>query len=63
MDDVDSDYVLRVLMTQEIPGTPPGAGLHALRPTIDEIVERIKAQLAETASQKSDASSTVFTVN
>lgn len=29
-DDVDGEYVLRILMNQEIPGVPPGAGLHAM---------------------------------
>jgi len=28
--EVDVDYVLRALMNQEIPGLPPGAGLHAM---------------------------------
>lgn len=40
--EVEAEYVLRILISQEIPGIPPGAGLHAVRSQVEEILKKIK---------------------
>jgi protein phosphatase 1B len=42
--EVETDYVLRILINQDIPGIPPGAGIHAVRSQVEEILEELKAK-------------------
>lgn len=48
--DTDVDYVLRALMNQEIPGLPPGAGLHAMRSLVEATLDDIKAKLKSSST-------------